>query len=119
MVGQRHGHRCGYVGLPKYHPMNGADYDDIDINVHGGLTYSENTHKTRYGEEYPVDDERYWLGFDCAHYMDKRDPDLMAKFENPPEIHIPMFDDEGSIKDMDFVSDELAYMVEQLKELEG
>ena len=29
----------GYVGLPDEHPCSGKGYDDIDVNVHGGLTY--------------------------------------------------------------------------------
>jgi hypothetical protein len=34
------GHLCGYIGLPKAHPWHGKDYDDIDAEVHGGLTYA-------------------------------------------------------------------------------
>jgi len=35
------GHRCGYVGLPSTHPfvIKNADYDAINLLVHGGLTY--------------------------------------------------------------------------------
>ena len=36
------GHRCGYVGVPKGHPMFGRDYNKCieDIDCYGGLTYS-------------------------------------------------------------------------------
>lgn len=32
---------CGYVLLPKKHKYYGKDYDEIDIDVHGGLNYSD------------------------------------------------------------------------------
>lgn len=57
----RQSHRCGYVQVPKGHLAYGVDYDKIDVNVHGGLTYSE----------YSKDKKGYWLGFDCAHLGDK------------------------------------------------
>lgn len=36
------GHYCVYVRLPANHPDIGKEYDDIDIDVHGDLTYSDN-----------------------------------------------------------------------------
>ena len=44
----------GYVRIPESHPWHGLDYDDIDVNVHGGLTYG-------HGD---------WVGFDCMHLGD-------------------------------------------------
>ena len=40
IVGQKIGHRCGYIAIPKGHKLYGKDYDEIDISVHGGLTYA-------------------------------------------------------------------------------
>lgn len=59
---------CGYVGVPAGHPAYGMDYDDVDVSVHGGLTYAEACRA-------PVchiaeNDELWWLGFDCAHAGD-------------------------------------------------
>ena len=31
----------GYVLIPQDHQLHGKDYSDIDIYVHGGLTFSE------------------------------------------------------------------------------
>jgi hypothetical protein len=31
---------CGYVGVPKDHPAYGRHYDQVDADVHGGLTFS-------------------------------------------------------------------------------
>lgn len=52
---------CGYVCVPRSHPYHGKSHTDIDdIDVHGGLTYSE-----------LCDDTGQWiLGFDCSHADD-------------------------------------------------
>ncbi len=42
----------GYVKIPEGHPWHGRDYDEIDVAVHGGLTYGN-----RSG----------WIGFDTLH----------------------------------------------------
>lgn len=47
------GHRCGYVGVPRWHPAYGLGYDHPlmrDVDVHGGLTYASAGEGT-----YPVD----------------------------------------------------------------
>ena len=56
----------GYVSVPKDHPWYGKDYNDIEVEIHGGLTFSES-----------INDE-YWIGFDCAHYGDS--PESWPRF---------------------------------------
>ncbi len=52
------GHLCGYVDLPEDHKFFEKKYDDIDVDCHGGLTFSE-------------EKEGKWrIGFDCAHSFD-------------------------------------------------
>lgn len=51
------GHLCGYVAIPPEHPFYQKRYEDIDIDVHGGLTFGECSNK-------------HWIGFDCAHSGD-------------------------------------------------
>lgn len=47
----------GYVAIPKGHRVWGFGYDDVDVEVHGGLTYADEDKET--GE---------WVfGFDCSH----------------------------------------------------
>lgn len=60
-------HRCGYVGLPALHALSGKDYSHIEVDVHGGLTFAGKLDKAR---DTRVSD-RWFLGFDCAHYLDK------------------------------------------------
>lgn len=73
MVRQPHaGHWCGYVGLFPGHKYYKKAYQDCeDVDVHGGLTYSNACeghvcHTPKEGEP----DDVWWLGFDCAHAYD-------------------------------------------------
>lgn len=67
-----HGWGNGYVIIPIGHKLHGVDYDDIDVDVHGGLTFSS---------VITEDDARAWgidekhigswmVGFDTCHYGD-------------------------------------------------
>jgi hypothetical protein len=94
------GHRCGYVGIDKTHPLYGVEYyenpevlqrhlerlktqptgergalsifcwdgesvsPEMLFNVHGSITYSGG------GDGYPVESDRWFYGFDCAHNGD-------------------------------------------------
>lgn len=70
---------CGYVGVTRDHPLHGKDYDAADqrVDVHGGLSFASSCshgdetrsicHVVEPGEP---DDDVWWLGFDCGHYMD-------------------------------------------------
>lgn len=65
----------GYVVIPKNHPLHGVYYDDIDIDIHGGLTFSEEVTdklvKAFETSDLTTDDVGKWIiGFDCAHYGD-------------------------------------------------
>jgi hypothetical protein len=67
-----HGIRCGYVRVPFGHAWHGVPYDDLDVEVHGGLTFAEPD------EPCPKDgpDNAYWVGFDTHHLHDAQDWDL-------------------------------------------
>ena len=60
----RKSHRCGYVAVPKSHAAFGKEYDDVSVNVHGGLTFGRDN---VLGVE---SSDVWWLGFDCAHSGD-------------------------------------------------
>jgi hypothetical protein len=69
----RYGHWCGYAAVEPGHPWHGKDYDDVPVDVHGGLTYADKCgaipavcHVPQPGEP----DDVWWLGFDCAHARD-------------------------------------------------
>lgn len=83
------GSLCGYVGVPSGHPAYGQDYNAVNVNVHGGLTYGarcqENgliCHTARSGRP----DDVYWLGFDCSQAFDIMPAikgKLLDELENP------------------------------------
>lgn len=62
---------CGYVGVPKGHKFYEKEYDDLDIDVHGGLTYSNkcNAPICHFVPDDKLDD-LWWFGFDCGHAFD-------------------------------------------------
>lgn len=67
----RLGQWCGYAAVPPTHPLHGCSYDDVDVSVHGGLTYANACrglicHVPKPGEP----DNVWWFGFDCAHLWD-------------------------------------------------
>jgi hypothetical protein len=66
----------GYVCLPEGHPCFGMHYGDIhdlyEINVNGGLTFSEHSDQLQDWEEVP--EGKWWVvGFDTAHSWDNLD----------------------------------------------
>jgi len=77
-------HLCGYIYLPESHPDYGKTYHDLDVYVHGGLTFSENGR----------------FGFDCAHAGDY-EPGNTAHFDG--DVY----------RTVDFVLEELHKLAEQ------
>ncbi len=76
-----HGSLNGYVGVPPGHPVYGIRFEDLykeypTIDVHGGLTFSQHAREESllgYLPNVPYETGpglTWWIGFDCAHYMD-------------------------------------------------
>lgn len=71
MQGRNTGWGNGYVVIPKGHKCHGKDYDDIDVEVHGGLTFSDAADDIKDWPEIIEEDKGGWvIGFDTAHYDD-------------------------------------------------
>lgn len=94
------GYRCGYVRVPSGHPWEGKDYNEIDANVHGGLTYGDRDK-----------DGSWWIGFDCGHYCDARDPSL--SMPKPIRALTKATLDIGVIRDQAFAEKECRFLCEQ------
>lgn len=63
----------GYVIIPPGHALHGKDYEDIDVDIHCGLTFSElvTQRLLELWPELTSEDLGYWVvGFDTAHYGD-------------------------------------------------
>lgn len=68
----------GYVSIPKGHILYKKKYDEIhlmfpEINVHGGLTYSDFVEKGSVFEKNGFKEGDYIIGFDTGHFGDNID----------------------------------------------
>jgi hypothetical protein len=95
------GHRCGYVTVPDGHPCEGKDYDELDVEVHGGLTFGDGAK----------------FGFDCAHFYDAKDPELISDEYRKIYERWPRFDESGTVRTLEFCVAECERLAAQLKEL--
>jgi len=75
------GYANGYVALEQGHKLYNKDYMDIDVDIHGGLTYShemtledidELANKLVVGnvEKFKLTDKFWVIGFDTRHMSD-------------------------------------------------
>lgn len=67
------GHSNGYIAVPKDHPWYEVHYNHIDVNIHGGLTFSNNMSdwiKEIAVGELPETNDYWVIGFDTCHYGD-------------------------------------------------
>lgn len=116
------GNWCGYVGLPPGHPLHGKDYDAADVNVHGGLTFSDTCHKdeddpSKYichlpdaGEPQKV----WWFGFDCHHHLDFA-PAYHARYQDHPILGARDWGEQ--YRTLRYVERECAELARQLAEV--
>lgn len=113
------GYRCGYVGLPSSHKYYGVDYSRMNIDCHGGLTYSEGW---LYGQS---DTDTWWIGFDCGHWDDGVDRDAQARYfwgeSVPPLAYAPhgivcmlSAASHGVVRTLEYVEQQCRYIVDQL-----
>lgn len=116
------GHRCGYVGIDSSHPLYKKDYNIIDIDCHGGITYSGDCLpqiglKITYNME-----DIWWIGFDCAHADDANDYDAALKiFKDKETIENLEFMKEvdkklGKVRTQEYVKQECRNIVDQLEQ---
>jgi len=97
------GYRCGYIKVGLTHPWYGREYDAVDVDVHGGLTFS----KADVPCDAEGDDQDWWLGFDCGHFGDACDRSLMHVGD--PRA----FDRCGTVRSTEYVREQLVSLVAQ------
>ena len=122
IVRQSNGFWCGYVGLPPGHKYHGEFYDDVPVDVHGGLTYSDACvgHVCHVAAEGRPDDI-WWVGFDCAHMGDRIPRDFARDQVNVIQFLGTVFrtetalgDSRGTYKTRDWVRAETTQLAQQL-----
>lgn len=106
---------CGYVAVPPGHPAFEKGYDDVDFEVHGGITYANHCHgqichEPKEGEP----DNVWWLGFDCAHDGDRM-PALEALLKSFGAPDLP--GGWGTYRTASYVRAEVESLVDQLAEM--
>lgn len=114
-----HGAFCGYVGVPAEHPAFGKGYEEVDAEVHGGLTFADRCqesapegHGICHIPEPGRTDKIWWLGFDCAHAGD-----LCPAYDNADSIRGQLGITGDSYKNREFVENEIKQLARQLREI--
>lgn len=107
---------CGYVGVDELHPHFENEYSDVDVEVHGGLTFAGFCAKTDDPSKHichmvePGENDRvYWFGFDCAHAWD------LSPSMNQYDFHRAR--EEETYRNIHYVEQEVASLAKQLKAL--
>lgn len=106
------GYRCGYVGVTPESRYYGKFYDDLEIECHGGLTYSDGGKDSAH----PIESDLWWFGFDCGHCFDGNDIELAKMYY--PERHILGIEYEGEVRSLEYVQNECQKIADQLVEVE-
>ncbi len=119
------GVHCGYVEIPAGHKLHGVHYNRKPlkkVNVHGGLTYSNQMPPLGLDAA-----PGWWIGFDCKHHGDAPNWDLAreqgiisyAFYEKMKKLDAGFYEKGCTFKDADYVEAELRRLVEQLGEEGG
>jgi hypothetical protein len=117
----RMGQWCGYVGVDRVHPFYGKKYDDVDVEVHGGLTYSDTCKGQLCHVPQPgMPDDVWWFGFDAAHCYDLV-PGMLARELNVPALREFALNHlhEDTYRDLAYMKRETEALAEQLRERAG
>jgi hypothetical protein len=105
------GNWCGYVAVPPGHGCFEKEYNDVEVEVHGGLTFSGLCQNHICHEPEPGQpDHVWWLGFDCAHWGDYS-PD------RPQDLFMDRLDVLGGLaqyRNLAYVQEECRSLAEQL-----
>lgn len=133
VVGHSMGHRCGYLAIPQGHTLYGKDYDDIYVEVHGGLTYSNESDEYNYPVE--TDEKVWWIGFDCGHFGDGKDyklvESLIFKIEDERERQRAIehfkfmkeldkrYPDDSKVRTAEYVENELKNLAAQVQNIQA
>lgn len=105
---------CGYVGVAKGHPLYEKEYGYLDLEVHGGLSFSDfcaENHDEETGQGIchvpsPGEpDKVWWIGFDCSH-----------SFDYSPLMPGLDWKKEGVYRNLEYAKNECANLAAQIAE---
>jgi hypothetical protein len=119
----RLGHWCGYVGVDRSHPHYGQSGEDLDVLVHGGLTYADKCRDNICHVPEPgMPADVWWLGFDCAHAGDMSPARAALEREwakTDPSFRLTLKELRDVYRTLDYVKAETEDLAEQLRNLAG
>lgn len=108
---------CGYVGIPENHPYVHRDDFDVELKVHGGITFAGSECHVDFGKHPEVAHAQsliyapaWWFGFDCAHSSD-----LMPTVKMNGLSSLALRD---TYRTFDYVMLELMEMLKQLETIQ-
>jgi hypothetical protein len=110
---------CGYVAVKPDHPWHGLDYQAEglnDLDVHGGLTYSDHQDVTQTNPYFDHIElwNTWWFGFDCAH-SDDTHPAFVALLESVAQhYHAQAFNFGCRYRTLEYVQGQCAVLAAQL-----
>jgi hypothetical protein len=117
-----HGNLNGYVGVPAGHPAFGKGYDEVDVEVHGGLTFSAYSDVAQLSDRNDIlhrapaegrPADVWWFGFDCHHAWDMA-PTFEARLREIPGMPLPPFERHDVYRTFDYVKAECESLARQL-----
>lgn len=101
---------CGYAGIYPTHPYHHRDYDQVEVDVHGGLTFSDSCRHSKdeaqgvcHVPEPGTSGDVWWFGFDCAHCYDLA-----------PSMSSLGFTERGTYRDVAYVAAQVTSLAAQL-----
>lgn len=90
-----------------------TDLDNIRVEyffyIHGGLTYSSSYFRS----SYPVQSDLWWFGYDCGHYNDAKDFEIMSDKHKEIE-RMYSFDSGGEIRTLEYCVNECELLADML-----
>lgn len=110
------GYRCAYVEIPKDSKYYKVDYEELDIDAHGGITFSEYYPELTGSSN---EDDKWYIGWDYGHFSDRTSVELVEEYFPDEEVleftktcDRPTF----NTNSLDDVIEECKYVINQLKE---
>lgn len=106
---------CGFVGLPRTHPLFLYDNQSVvwdSFNVHGGIGFTGYISKE--DVLFTPPEKVWWVGFNCA-----QSEDLTPRKRPPNEIFAKRTTKKKRYRTVDYVRKQVAKLAAQLKEVEG
>lgn len=102
------GHLNGYGAVPEGHTYFGVDYDELNVRVHGGLTFCKgDLGGGLFDVTTPGGSKVWWLGFDTGHAFDYRPRALWCMYA------------ETEYRTYGYVYEEVLNLIRQFSEVGG